>query len=73
MALVKVEDSTFVRDTNSMALINIDMTARDEYYAKAKLLKGQKEEINNIKLDIDEIKSQMSEIKSLLIQLSTRN
>ena len=72
MALVKVENSSFVRDTNSMALINTDMTSRNEYYAKAKMIQTQKEEINNLKSEITEMRSQMSEIKFLLLQLTER-
>ena len=46
MPLVKVTGTNFVRDTRSMALINTDEMARNEYYTKAKLLKTQKDEIN---------------------------
>lgn len=59
---VKVEGTNLVRDTNTMGLSNRDLTSRNEYYMKAKMLKGQKEEINNIK-------SEISEIKNLLKQL----
>ena len=67
--LVKVSDSTFVRDTQSRALINQDYTGRDEYYAKVKLLNNQKNEINKVNAEINQIKSEMSEIKDLLKQL----
>jgi hypothetical protein len=67
--LVKVNDSTFVRDTESRALINQDYTGRDEYYAKVKMLNTQKIEINKVNTEINQIKSEMSEIKDLLKQL----
>lgn len=67
--LVKVTDSTFVRDTQSRALINQDYTGRDEYYAKVRLLTNQKNEINKVNAEINQIKSEMSEIKDLLKQL----
>jgi septal ring factor EnvC (AmiA/AmiB activator) len=67
--LVKVNDSTFVRDIQSRALINQDYTGRDEYYAKVKLLNNQKTEINKVNAEINQIKSEMSEIKDLLKQL----
>jgi septal ring factor EnvC (AmiA/AmiB activator) len=67
--LVKVNDSTFVRDVQSRALINQDYTGRDEYYAKVKLLNNQKTEINKVNAEINQIKSEMSEIKDLLKQL----
>ena len=67
--LVKVNDSTYVRDTESRALINQDFTGRDEYYAKVKMLNTQKTEINKVNAEINQIKSEMSEIKDLLQQL----
>lgn len=67
--LVKVTDSTFVRDVQSRALINQDYTGRDEYYAKVKMLNNQKTEINKVNAEINQIKSEMSEIKDLLKQL----
>jgi hypothetical protein len=67
--LVDVKDSKFVRDIKSMALINKDSAARDEYYAKVKILTLQKEEINNMKTEITSIKSDVNDIKELLKQL----
>jgi gluconate kinase len=69
MPLVKVTGTNFVRDTRSMALINTDEMARNEYYTKAKLLKTQKDEINKVKSEIDTIRVDMVEIKSLLYKL----
>lgn len=69
MALVKVEDSTFVRDTKSRALINQDYTARDEYFAKVKMLTTNKSEINKLNTEMTELKSELSSIKDLLNQL----
>lgn len=67
--LVKVKDSTFVRDIQSGALINQDYSSRDEYYAKVKMITNQKEELNTIKSEIDNIKNDVSEIKQLLFAL----
>jgi septal ring factor EnvC (AmiA/AmiB activator) len=67
--LVKVNDSTFVRDVQSRALINQDYTGRDEYYAKVRMLNNQKTEINKVNAEINQIKSEMSEIRDLLKQL----
>lgn len=69
MPLVKVEDSNFVRDTNSRALINQDYAARDEYYAKVKMLSSNKNQINKLNTDVDNLKSELSDIKNLLNQL----
>lgn len=67
--LVEVKDTKFVRDTNSMALVNKDNGARDEYYAKVRMLKHQKEEINNLRSEISSMKNDMNDIKNLLAQL----
>lgn len=67
--LVKVNDSTFVRDIQSGALINQDYSSRDEYYAKVRLITNQKEELNTVRSEIDNIKNDVSEIKQLLIAL----
>ena len=67
--LVEIPGTKLVRDTNSMALINMDTAARDEYYAKVKILTNQKEEINKVKTEINDIKSELTTIKDLLIQL----
>lgn len=67
--LLEVKESKFIRDTNSMALINKDNSARDEYYAKVKLLKTQKDEINIIKADISSLREDIGEIKDILRQL----
>lgn len=69
MPLVKVNNTNFIRDTKSMALINTDDTARNEYYAKVQMLRTQKQEINNVRKEIDDIKNDMSEIKQLVLQL----
>jgi hypothetical protein len=66
---LEVKDSKFVRDTKSMALINKDNGARDEYYSKVKMLSIQKEEINNIRAEVSAVKNDIKEIKELLTQL----
>jgi hypothetical protein len=70
--LIKVENSNFVRDINTRALINQDFAARDEYFAKVKMLTANKTEINNLNNEITGLKSELSEIKNLLNQLITR-
>ena len=66
---VKVTGTNFVRDINSMAIINTDNAEKNEYYAKRKLLDNQKHELNSIRYEIDNMKSDVSEIKQLLLQL----
>jgi hypothetical protein len=67
--LVEVKESKFVRDTKSMALINKDNSARDEYYSKVKMLTVQKEEINNIRAEVSTVRNDIEEIKKMLTQL----
>lgn len=67
--LVKVNDSTFVRDIQSGALINQDYSSRDEYYAKVKMITNQKQELNTVRSEIDAIKNDISEIKQLMFAL----
>lgn len=67
--LVKVNDSTFVRDIQSGALINQDYSSRDEYYAKVKMITNQKQELNTVRSEIDNIKNDISEIKQLMFAL----
>jgi len=67
--LVDVKDSKFVRDTTSMALINKDSAAREDYYSKVRMLTNQKQEINNIKSEIASMKTDVNDIKELLKQL----
>jgi hypothetical protein len=72
MELVRVTGTNFVRDINSRALLPTDNTEKNEYYAKLKLVKIQKDEINKVKSELDCIKSDMCEIKSLLQKLLSK-
>ena len=66
---VEVKDSKFVRDTKSMALINRDNSARDEYLAKVQMMNHQKHEINTIRSELSDVKNDIIEIKEMLSQL----
>jgi cell shape-determining protein MreC len=66
---VNIKDGNYLRDTNSMALINNDQKSKHEYYEKTRLLKSQKEEINNLKNDLTSVKEDVKELKNLIIQL----
>jgi uncharacterized protein YlxW (UPF0749 family) len=67
--LLPVNDTNYLRDTDSMALINNDRSAKEEYLNKAKMIKLQKEEINNIRTEVSTVKNDIKEIKELLSQL----
>jgi hypothetical protein len=69
MQLVKVNNSSFVRDIDSMVIMPTDNTEKNEYYSKLRVLKNQKDEINGLKADINNLRSDMDIIKSLLHQL----
>jgi len=70
--LVKVPGTTFIRDTKTMALINVDNAGLEEYNFKKQLMGNQKEEINKIKNEINEVKDDIKVIKEMLLQLSSR-
>jgi hypothetical protein len=67
--LVQIPNSTLVRDTASMALINTDKNGLQEYYRKRNRLATQAAEINNMKSDINGIKEDLGELKTLLMKL----
>ena len=67
--LVKVNGTNFVRDTDSMVLLNKDTGGLEEYKMKRRMVETQKAEINNVKSEIQNIKQDMSEIKELMLKL----
>ena len=69
MPLVKVTGTKLIRDPKSMALINTDANDKNEYYSKLRMIKAQKDEINNVKEELNVIKGDMQEIKSLMLKL----
>jgi hypothetical protein len=71
--LIPIPDTSFVRDTTSMALINKDQNGLQEYMKKRNILAAQKDEINMMKADVNELKSDIQEIKQLLVQLIGQN
>jgi hypothetical protein len=70
---VKVRDANFVRDTNSMALINTDRKAINDYEEKVRMAKAQKEEINNIKSEIADVRNDVQDIKIMITKLLDKN
>tara|TARA_B100000131_G_scaffold257296_1_gene252265 strand:- start:370 stop:624 length:255 start_codon:yes stop_codon:yes gene_type:complete len=66
---VKTDNPSYVRDTNSNAVINSDMQALMRHRERVKQLKANQskiDSINNVKEDIDSLRDEMSEIKELL-------
>ena len=66
MPLVKVDDTSFVRDTHSKAILNIDRNGLNEYYMKRELAKKQQLEKTEDKARLDKLENDMQEIKQLL-------
>lgn len=67
--LVQIPGTNMVRDIESRALINRDITGLQDYQVKRNLMATQKQEINSVKNEIQDIRDEMGEIKSLLLQL----
>lgn len=66
---VKVENSPFVRDIHSKALLNTDTRGRDEYLMKRELAKKQQTEQSETKQKIEKLEEDVTEIKTLLREL----
>lgn len=66
---VKVENSPFVRDIHSKALLNTDTRGRDEYLMKRELAKRQQAEQSETKQKIEKLEEDVTEIKTLLREL----
>jgi hypothetical protein len=66
MPLVQVNDSTFVRDTHSKAILNTDINGLNEYRMKREIAKRQQEEKQQDKARLDKLENNMQEIKQLL-------
>lgn len=69
MPIVQIPGTKYYRDTETMALINKDTNALEEYNMKRRMILSQKQEINNVKSEIESIKEDMYDIKQLLIKL----
>jgi len=68
MALIQVNGTKLYRDTETMALINKDVSGAQEYQARRRFAESQRE-INNVKVEIDNIKNDISDIKKLMVKL----
>ena len=66
---LKVEGTSYFRDTKTNALVNRDVNGLEEYKAKRKFAESQRQEINNLKREIECIKGDVQEIKELMRQL----
>lgn len=69
---LKVEGTSFVKDTKTGALLTTASSVLAENDARKKLaarINGKNEEINTLKQQVSELSTDMSEIKTLLTAL----
>ena len=72
MEVVQTEDTSFVRDLHSKALINTDRVALENHRRKRQLETQQAQRLQEMEIKVEElnnVRSEMLEIKSLLQKL----
>ena len=69
MALLPINGTYLYRDTESMALINKDISGAEDYKVKRKFAETQAQQINNVRVEMDNIKNDISDIKKLMVKL----
>lgn len=71
MKTVKVEDTPFIRDIHSKAILNTDRKGLEEYLMKKEIAKKQSSEMQETKQRLQVIEQDMQEIKKLLLELNS--
>ena len=69
MGIVQTEDSRFMRDTHSKALLNTDYNALQQHRRERVYFQNQQNDINILRTQVEElstIREEMLEIKVLL-------
>jgi hypothetical protein len=69
MALIPINGTKLYRDTETMALINRDVSGAEDYKVKRKFAEVQAKQINNVRAEMDNIKNDISDIKKLMLKL----
>lgn len=67
--LVQVENTSFVRDIHSKAILNTDKVGLHNYNVQKELYKKEQQEKKNADNRLTKLEEDMSEIKNLLVQL----
>ena len=67
--LIQIPGTQLYRDTESMALVNKDISGLEEYNMKRRMMATHKDEINKVKLELESVKEDMSDIKMMLQKL----
>ena len=70
--LVQVEDTSFVRDIHSKAILNTDRTGLQNYYVQRDLYKKEQAEKLQASNRLTQLEEDMSEIKTMLRQLVSK-
>jgi hypothetical protein len=70
--LVQVEDTSFVRDIHSKAILNTDMVGLQNYYVQRDLYKKEQAEKIQASNRLTQLEEDMSEIKMILRQLVSK-
>lgn len=72
MSNVKINDTSFVRDLHSKAILNTDKNGLANYMIRRTIAKQQQEESQETKNKISVLESEIYEIKSMLTELLKR-
>ena len=70
--LVQVEDTSFVRDIHSKAILNTDIVGLQNYYVQRDLYKKEQAEKIQASNRLTQLEEDMSEIKTMLRQLVSK-
>ena len=70
--LVKTENSEFMKDTATGALVSTNLSEFQKYKLReeqTEKLKNQENDLNNIKSEVSDLKSEIGDIKDMIQQL----
>lgn len=70
--LVQVEDTPYVRDIHSKAILNTDIVGLQNYYVQRDLYKKEQTEKLQTSNRLTQLEEDMSEIKTMLRQLVSK-
>lgn len=69
MKLVKIKDSSFVRDMSSNAVLNVNKAELNEFNEKRKRILAQKQQTEQMNVRLSNLENDVGEIKNLLKEL----
>ena len=74
MDYIKVKDNEhLVRNSKSNCIVNTNKAEYEEYLARRKLKKGEKNKVDNLEIDISTLRDEITEIKDMLRSLVNDN